>query len=628
MNAGRSRTTRWTLIALILLLGGRDDSTARADQLGIEPHANPAIDESGVAPLDCETLLDSFENDLRFVTRERSIQTRGFMLSLVDEGYSTLEQDVVMDRAGVTDPGDTGYFPTWSFLDLASIREFALLPNGDTGNVASQQRKLVEAIEQGATLSAFEALLDSTGVDVRSTWLSFFPFRLNLAIVAVANARPAILRLLIERGVDPTHESLSALDAIADALNRDVFSLPEPQLSVALSDIVSQLVSVGDRAYRPSAVTTIQRALPGVGEIPLHADVERVAMKPRVIEASQALASLDAEWNGRIDIGTRIESECIEKATDAESMEAGHSLAVKMQFEEAFERQQQQFLERFRRQSERLGEMFFVPREDLVAAVSGLEPLLEASRENRWKELVELMDTTNPIAGHMASGFLYRALEEGAPMDVIEALIEHNHGSLPPDAILKLVSSGADGSVDMARHLEQRHGMDVHFVDDDGRNAFVVALDGSSGRQYYDLYGVDGSLRVWPDPYTLEWVHYLADRQVKPKSYRWGLDPLDRLLRKMANLPFIGAVGVGYVRLLIDQGAPVELSHLEIVDRLFEEAPAVHRCLIECVPELSVGRRSVANARTRAASNEEECAAVREVAFAVGAGGGGATRHP
>ena len=600
---------RWTLIALILVLGGRDDSPARADQLGIEPHANPAIDESGVAPLDCETLLDSFENDLRFVTRERSIQTRGFMLSLVDEGYSTLEQDVVMDRAGVTDPGDTGYFPTWSFLDLASIREFALLPNGDTGNVASQQRKLVEAIEQGATLSAFEALLDSTGVDVRSTWLSFFPFRLNLAIVAVANVRPAILRLLIERGVDPTHESLSALDAIADALNRDVFSLPEPQLSVALSDIVSQLVSVGDRAYRPSAGTTIQRALPGVGEIPLHADVERAVTNPRVIEASQALASLGAEWNARIDIGTRIESECIGKATDAESMEARHSLAAKMQFEEAFERQQQQFLEQIRGQSERLGEMLFVPPEDLAAAMSGLEPLLEARQESRWEEVVELMDVTHPVVRNMAAHFLSEALEEGATTEVIEALIEHNHGSLPSDAILNLVEYRTDGSVDIARYLEQHHGLDVHFVDEDGRNAFSVLVPGGPYEEFYELSSNDQSLLASANPDTLEWAYFLADREVSLKPYRWGLDPLDRLLKEMVDLTIVAPVAIGYVRFLIDEGAPVELSHLELADRLYEESPVAYRALIEWVPELSVGRRLVSSTRTEGASNEERHAA-------------------
>ncbi len=595
---------RWTLIALILVLGGRDDSPARADQLGIEPHANPAIDESGVAPLDCETLLDSFENDLRFVTRERSIRTRGFMLSLVDEGYSTIEQDVVMDRAGVTDLADTGYFPTWSFLDLASIREFALLPDGDTGNVTSQQRKLVEAIEQGATLSAFEALLDSTGVDVRSTWLSFFPFRLNLAIVAVANVRPAILRFLIERGVDPTHENLSPLDGIADALNYDEFSLPE--LSVALADIVRQLVGDGDRAYRPSTVDTIQRTLPGIGEIPLHADVERAVTNPRVIEVSQALASLDAEWNARIDIGTRIESECIGKATDAESMEARHSLAAKMQFEEAFERQQQQFLEQIRGQSERLGEMLFVPPEDLAAAMSGLEPLLEARQESRWEEVVELMDVTHPVVRNMAAHFLSEALEEGATTEVIEALIDHNHGSLPPDAILNLVEYRSDGSVDIARYLEQHHGLDVHFVDEDGRNALSVLIPGGPYQEFYELSSNDQSLLASANPDTLEWAYFLADREVTPKPYRWGLDPLDRLLKEMVDLMIVAPVAIGYVRFLIDEGASVELSHLELVDRLYDESPVVYRALIECVPELSVGRRSVLIAPAEAASNEEK----------------------
>lgn len=597
----------WTaLIALILVLGGSDDSAARADELQAETVTDATVPAGGAStPLDCETLLDSFENDLRFVTRERAIQTRGFVVSLADEGYSTLEQDVITDLAGVTETGDSGYLSSWHFLDLSSIREYAVLPGGSVGNATSQHRELVEAIEQGATLSEFEALLGSTGVDVGSTWVSVFPFRLNLAMVGVAYVRPDILRFLIERGVDPTDENFSALDGIADALHRDAFSLPEPQLSVALSDIVRQLISAGDRAHRPSTVSSIQRALTDIGEIPLRADVEKAAKKPEVIRASEALASVDAEWNARIDLGTRIESECIGKAPGIESMELRHSLAAKMRFEEALESQQQQILEQFRRQSDRLGEMLDPMREDLIGVMSSLEPLFEAKQESRWEEVVELMDATNPLVRQMASGLLSKALEEGASIDVIAALIEHNHGNLPPDAILDLVEYRTDGSVDIARRLEQHHGLDVHFVDEDGRNAFSVLIPGGPFEEFYELSSIDQSCLACANPDTLEWAYFLADREVTPKPYRWGLDPLDRLLKKMVDLTIVAPVAIGYVRLLIDKGAPVELSHLELADRLHEKSPAAHRALMECVPELSVGRRPALTLRMEAPSKRE-----------------------
>ena len=590
--------------------------------------ANNAGRANGLAPLDCDTLLDSFENDLRYVTRERSIQTRGFVLSLADEGYSTLEQEVVTDLAGL---GDAGLWPSSRrFFRLASIRDHAVLASGDA-------ERLVEAIQHGAPLSEFRALLDSAGVDVGSTWVSLFPFQMNLAIVAVANVRPSILQFLIGRGVDPVPEGFSTLDGIAHALNHDGFSLPQSELSVALSDIVKQLVDAGARAHAPSTVNTIRRALPGAGEVPLRADVERAATAPRVIKASQALASLDANWNTRVEIGARIETECIGKAPDVESRELLQSLAAKMRFDDAVERQQQRYFEQIRRLLERHIEAISAGREEAVAAIVPMyeailedrwedvvepisagreEPVAtlvqvhEAMLDDRWEDVVELMDTTHEsVVREMASGILSNALADGAPIDVMGALIEHNGGHLPPDAILALVKSGTDGSVDIARHLEQRHKMDVHFVDEDGRNAFSVVVDGATGRRFYEFSDVDGRLRVSPDPYILEWVHYLSDRHVTPKPYRWGLDPLDRLLKKMVDLPLVAAVGIEYVRLLIDQGAPVESSHLELADRLFEEAPALHRALIECVPELSVGKRSTFTARTETASNREKGAA-------------------
>ena len=444
--------------------------------------ANNAGRANGLAPLDCDTLLDSFENDLRYVTRERSVQTRGFVLSLANEGYSTLEQEVVTDLAGL---GDAGLWPSSHFFRLASIRDGAALASGEA-------ERLVEAIQHGATLSDFQALLDSTGVDVGSTWVSLsFPFQVNLAVVAVANVRPSILRLLVGRGVDPVPKGFSALDGIAHALNHDGFSPPQPELSVALSDIVKQLVDAGARAHVPSTVNTIRRALPGAGEVPLRADVERAATAPRVIKASQALASLDANWNARVDIGARIETECIGKAPDVESRELLQSLAGKKRFDETVERQQQRYFEQIHRQLERHVEAISAGPEEAVAAlvpvyeailedrwedvvepisagreepVATLVQVHEAMLDDRWEDVVELMDTTHEsVVREMASGILSNALADGAPIDVMGALIEHNGGHLPPDAILALVKSGTDGSGCAAPRTTPQNGW--HFVD-------------------------------------------------------------------------------------------------------------------------------------------------------------------
>ena len=72
---------------------------------------------------------------------------------------------------------------------------------------------------------------------------------------------------------------------------------------------------------------------------------------------------------------------------------------------------------------------------------------------------------------YYVDALLALSLRRGAPMDVLETLVQLNDGLLPEDAILSLSERGWAGA---ARAVEMLgpFGLDVHHVDEFGRNAF------------------------------------------------------------------------------------------------------------------------------------------------------------
>ena len=195
----------------------------------------------------------------------------------------------------------------------------------------------------------------------------------------------------------------------------------------------------------------------------------------------------------------------------------------------------------------------------------------------RWEEAIALAEEFGFGAYNFFDSLLSKALNHGAPMDSISDLIERNGGKLPEGAILILARAGWDGAADVATILERDHGLNLHFVDDQGRNAMSAAVE-----RFYDFPRMDR-----PDADTLRMVTYLMDRLVSAKPSARGFDPLDIVLLEMVETPLTGAAGTLYVRLLLDYGAPIELSHRQLAAQLRSTAPDAYRYLIERVPELA-----------------------------------------
>ena len=114
-------------------------------------------------------------------------------------------------------------------------------------------------------------------------------------------------------------------------------------------------------------------------------------------------------------------------------------------------------------------------------------------------------------------------------------------------------------------------GFDVHHVDAQGRNAFHI-LAGESLEK-------EGSWRL---------AEYLADRHVSVKPSAFGLDPLDRVLTKLLDSPRWGSRDrIRFARFLIDHGAPVESSHLELAESIARANEDTYRRLVGVVPEIA-----------------------------------------
>ena len=174
---------------------------------------------------------------------------------------------------------------------------------------------------------------------------------------------------------------------------------------------------------------------------------------------------------------------------------------------------------------------------------------------------------------------LYRALSEGAPSDVIVELVESN-GTLPDDAITTIASKslnlkGWSGAAELARTLVQTHGLDVHFVDQQGRNALTIAAE-----YFYDIPGWDANRD------SFELIEFLLDQSVTTKPDARSLDALDRILLAILDRPETVRAGIELLRYLIGRGAPVELSHRQVAQIISVSNAQAHARLIEAVPEL------------------------------------------
>ena len=420
--------------------------------------------------------------------------------------------------------------------------------------------ELATAIEFGTAPADFARLLQAADVDPAATWQDS-----NLAKLAAIYTRPDILRLLTARGVDatarPRQGAGSILDDIAArARSADVAS------TAALADVVQQLAVAGARPELPSTLRTLAEWLPDAALPPLHPASAAAVLV--VADTVATVAAMDADWTRKIEAAHRVEQRCDAQLDDfrrAASAFKATDLTPKQRYQEVRRRR----VERGRAASERAAEERAEAAAD-EARRRAINEMFDAKRQGRWQDFVAAVDQLTSRFGGYPRTPLQIAVTE-APLEAIVQLAER-HGPLPHNTIYSLASYRHSWRSDAAAVAEalEAFGLDLHYVDLEGQNAFT---------------GLAQAFLDKEDQWRM--AEYLASRSVAVKPRPFGLDPLDVTLRMLALHPN-GPGRIRFARFLLDHGAPVEPSHLELAAQVFLADEGTHRRLVESVPELAL----------------------------------------
>ena len=428
--------------------------------------------------------------------------------------------------------------------------------------------ELALAIKAGVDRAVFMELADASADDLATVWWN----GVTLAKVAAIHGRPNILRALLERGVTfgearwetgSGEESLSVLDHLA--------SLAAPPERMA--DVAAQIIALGEQPYLPSTLTTLQAWLPDTPAVALHPRAAFAMQTSRIAEAARNLAALHREWTAKIENAAGVEQRCGEvllaQSGTAHGTVDSSSLSAKTRHETLFDLRNQRLWEQLEQQAA-LEPGAEVP--DDLASVS--EQLIDLLTAARWEDTLELVDGSQ-FSREAYSTLVTIALgSSSAPPDVVLALVQRSGEALPSDAVLSVAGNSRSDREALVRNLEA-FGMDLRHVDAEGRNALSVL----AGRNV-------------AEPGALALGAYLLERGVAVKPEGSGFDPLDILLKKLVDYPVFpidAEQRARLARMLIDNGAPIEASHLELASALARANERVYQQLLAAVPELRAG---------------------------------------
>lgn len=541
--------------------------------------AATAIDAPAAAA-PCNAELALLESNPTLVAKRRDIAVAKF---LGESGLTGLARDLAADLAGLrgmraepeyiylrhhpraTSPplSRSRRLALGPLLESAGLGRLALGWESDfqTADLTFGDREIATALQRGVSLDVLAQLVELSGFDPAVTNRD----GTSLATAAAIYGRPELLGWLVERGATPL-AGKSPLD--------DIALLPASENDAAYAAVVAQLVALGDQPRMPTTLPALARRFPDATPT-LHPDAAAALRLPDVQQAAEGLRSLLGDWQARVEAADAVQRRCADTVASGESSALRQpSLANKQRHEDAAA-QAHQDDPRWREAAQLLAlaerqlDTGDVPDK---AKAHGL--MMDLWREGHYAEALE-------TAAEWDLGYdwlVEEALRRGAPLPIALIAIERAGGAPPENAILLLAERPWPGAVELARALVERYGMDPHFVDADGRNAHDLL----STRFHGPWEWSDGGLHA----HAWALAQFLAEHNVSVKP-RPGFDPLDNALRTGLDRPWALPAVADYSRFLIDRGALVEQSHLELALLIAEAHPERYRLLADKVPELA-----------------------------------------
>ena len=547
-----------------------------AAQEAAVPPAAPVIggtQDAAASREHCQDELAAFENSSALLRQRRAVAVAKFRRQ---SGLTGLARELAVDLAGQraeSKPDDVyrRNHPRSTSPPLARQRRqmlVQLLESVGLGGLLGYglwvsedrapeltfgEREMAEAIKHGVPLEVLRKLGDWSGLFPGATMTS----GVNLANAAAIYGRPTLLRWLIGQGAAPFGGG-----AVLD----DIALLPVAKDDSRYAAVATQLLELGARPHMPSTLGWLAERLPSATPA-LHPDARAILERPEVERVAEGLRSLVADWNARIAAAESVERRCLAVAPGRAALLS--SLASKQRHEDAAHEAWENALAQAEEAAAHVEATLGTGDVPEIARAHGQTLSLWAA--GRYHAAFDTAEEW----GLDYEPLVELSLRYGAPLPAVLIAVERNGGRLPENAILLLAARPWPGAAELARVLFERYGFDPHFVDDEGRNAHDLL----STRFYYMVDALD------PDVKAL--ARFLAEQAVTVKPRPLGFDPLDNVLRAALRGPLAWPPVVDYCRFLLDHGAPVERSHLELAALIAERYPARYRQLADAAPELA-----------------------------------------
>ena len=511
-----------------------------ADLAGI---ANPRLDDEPTIFIIGASDLPSPPTGYRHLSRERATE----VYDLIDDGR--------LDELAELADEDPSLARSY-MLDL-SVAALALLPEPDV--LAGSLDRLIDAgfefglhelasaIAADVTVDTFELLLDNSDSDLSEPWQDERNNRpMDLAGLAASKPRLDLLGALLRRKPNPDD-------------SRAIDYLPTPATAEEVSDteaILQRLAAVGYKPLLPSTTARLREWVPETtfASLRLDGEVRELTRSVRTVgeRFRREIRGLDAA----LATVREHESPCL--ADD--SGDAGNPGSLLAKQRTGTYDKTSPFMQG--------GETAAI----FSALMSSETPGLNRSRDpivditdavlgSRWEEFVQIAEHAEPPT----LTFIFRVSLSSAPFDVVAKLLART-GELPADAAI-LVARRRTGGREVLEKL-QENDLDLHFVDSSGVNAVGAAALKMSSRD------------------TLE---YLLDEGVAVKLDTAGYDPLDYVLLNLVHEPRFrngGTAAVAWIETLLDHDAPIEASHLQLMELLGIDRPDTYADIIDAVPAL------------------------------------------
>ena len=183
-----------------------------------------------------------------------------------------------------------------------------------------------------------------------------------------------------------------------------------------------------------------------------------------------------------------------------------------------------------------------------------MQGLFESAQQADWGGFNNAVDFLELEDVNTLSLALFQAILNNAPFTIIENLLSRGAIFLPNTAQMLALRNNVRLTKDLLPL-----GLDLHVVDQTGKNALSHTLISFQSREMFD---------------------FLLTNNVDVKPSPNGLDPLDMALQYSVY----NAQGIYYVKQLIAHGSPIESSHIQLLAQIQELNPKNYEKIAKLLP--------------------------------------------